>query len=92
MEDEQAHQPHDPEEAELVRETRLALLVRDRAQELAGSSRRVPGEIVTLKQAISVVEKHGGKHAWLDSADPVDTIEVPNVEGPKERPFAPLGS
>jgi hypothetical protein len=77
MEDEQVHQPHDPEEAELVRETRLTLLVIDRAQELAGSSRGVPGEIVTLEQAISVVENHGGKHAWLDSADPVHTVEIP---------------
>ena len=87
MEDEQAHQPHDPEEAELVRETRLALLVTDLAQELAGSSRRVPDEIVALEQAISVVEKHGGKNAWLDNADPVHTVEVP-----KERPFTPPGS
>jgi hypothetical protein len=77
MEDEQVHQPHDPEEAELVRETRLTLLVIDRAQELAGSSRGVPGEIVTLEQAISAVENHGGKHAWLDSADPVHTVEIP---------------
>jgi hypothetical protein len=78
MEDKQAHQPHDPEEAELVRETRLATLVRERAQEFAGSSRGGPDEILTLEQAVSVVEKHGGKHAWLDSAEPVDTIEVPN--------------
>jgi hypothetical protein len=87
MEGEQAHQPHDPEEAELVRETRLALLVSARAQELAGSSRGVPGEIVTLEQAISVVEKHGGEHARLDSAYPVHTVKVP-----EERPFSPPGS
>jgi hypothetical protein len=87
MEDEQAHQPHDPEKAELVRETRLAWLVRYRAQQLAECSRGVPGEIATLEHAISVVEKHGGKHAWLDSADPVHTVEVP-----KERPIAPPGS
>jgi hypothetical protein len=87
MEGERAHQPHDPEEAELVRETRLASLVRDRAQELAGSARRVPGEIVTLEQAISVVEKHGGEHARLETAYPVYTVKVS-----EERPFSPLGS
>jgi len=84
MEDEQGHQPHDPEEAELVRESRLAMLVKDLAEELVGSSRGVPDEIVTLEQAISVVERHGGNLARLDSADPVDTVEVP-----KERSFAP---
>jgi hypothetical protein len=87
MEGEQAHQPHDPEEAELVRETRLALLVSARAQDLAGSSRGLPGEIVTLEQAISVVEKHGGEHARLDSAYPVHTVKVP-----EEPPFFPPGS
>jgi hypothetical protein len=86
MGDGQIPRQRDPKEAELVRETRLALLVTARAQELAGSSGGVLDDNVPLEQAISVVLKHGGKHAWLDSAEPVQTVEVP-----KERPFPPPG-
>ncbi len=87
MEDDQAHQQHAAEEAELAREARLVMLVIVRAQELEGSSTGgVPGENMTLKEAICVLEKHG-EDAWLEHVDPVRTVEVP-----KEQPFAPPGS
>jgi hypothetical protein len=63
-------------EAEAIREARMALLVLVRAQDLQRSSGIVPSEIMTLEEAISVLEKHG-KDAWLEHVEPIRTIEVP---------------
>jgi hypothetical protein len=76
MEDDQTHQPHTAEEAELVREVRLAILVIERAEELERSSSVAPGENMTLEKAISVLEKHG-EEVWLEHVYPVRTIELP---------------
>jgi hypothetical protein len=54
----------------------MALLVLVRAQDLQRSSGIVPSEIMTLEEAISVLEKHG-KDAWLEHVEPIRTIEVP---------------
>jgi hypothetical protein len=86
MEDDQAHQQHATEEAELIRESRLAILVIERARALERSSGGVPGENMTLEEAISVLEKHG-EDAWVEHVEPVRTVEVP-----EEQPPGPPGS
>ncbi len=76
MEDDQVHRPHTAEEAERVREVRLAMLVIERAENLEQSSSVVPSENMTLEEAISVLENHGDE-AWLEHVAPVRIIEVP---------------
>ena len=76
MEDSQDDQRQTPAEAEAVREARMALLVLVRAQDLQRSSGLVPSEIMTLEEAISVLEKHG-EDAWLEHVEPIRTIKVP---------------
>ena len=76
MEDSLDDQRQTAAEAEAVREARTALLVLVRAQDLQRSSGLVPSEIMTLEEAISVLEKHG-EDAWLEHVEPIRTIEVP---------------
>jgi hypothetical protein len=76
MEESQDDQRQTPAEAEAVREARMALLVLVRAQDLQRSSGLVPSEIMTLEEAISVLEKHG-EDAWLEHVEPIRTIRVP---------------
>ncbi len=76
MEDSLDDQLQTSADAEAVREARMALLVLVRAQDLQRSSGIVPSEIMTLEEAISVLEKHG-EDAWLEHVEPIRTIKVP---------------